>query len=595
MTVPAPWLRFDFAPGPVGRPLVFAEPLRVVEAWTLEAVVPALRSVQAEADAGRWAAGFVAYEAAPAFDPAMTVVPRGPDESLPLLWFGVFDGPRPVGDEPPGTGADQPLPGWTASTSPDEYDRAIAEIRAAIARGDSYQVNHTLRLTGPWPATDRPGDLRQYARLRRAQAARYAAYLDLGRHRVVSVSPELFFERDGTRVTTRPMKGTRARGRWPAEDEAAARALLASEKDRAENVMIVDLLRNDLGRLARPGTLDVPDLLTLERYPTVWQLTSTVTAEVPAATGLAELFGALFPCGSVTGAPKIATMRQIARLEDEPRHVYCGSVGVVAPGGAATFNVAIRTVEVDSATGTGRYGVGGGITWDSSAADEHAEVLAKAAVLRAEAPGFALLETLRLEDGTFWLQGRHLDRLRASAGYFGRPDPTAAVEEALAAVAADHPQGHWRVRLLVDLPGEVRTEAFPLEPTPGPVLVLRAGEPVHSSDVFLQHKTTHRDAYAPARRLLAQHPEAHDVLLHNERGELTELTTGNLVLDLDGTRCTPPLDCGLLGGVERAEALAAGLLVERVLVPADLERADGAWLLNSVRGWLPVCQTLQAG
>ena len=364
--------------------------------------------------------------------------------------------------------------------------------------------------------------------------------------------------------------------------------LARSAKDRAENVMIVDLLRNDLGRLARPGTLDVPDLLTLERYPTVWQLTSTVTAEVPPGTGLADLFGALFPCGSVTGAPKIAAMRQIAALEQEPRQVYCGAVGVLAPGGAATFNVAIRTVEVDSATGNARYGVGGGVTWDSSAADEHAEVLAKAAVLDAEAPPFSLLETLRLDDGTFWLRHRHLDRLRASADYFGRPDPVAAAAAALDRVAAAHPAGRWRVRLLVDADAHATTEVYPLAPTVGPVPVLLSAEPVRSADVFLQHKTTHRAAYAPARRLLEQHPGSYDVLLQNERGELTELTTGNVVLDLDGTRCTPPLDCGLLGGVERASALADGRLTERVLRPVDLDRAAAVWLLNSVRGWLPV-------
>jgi para-aminobenzoate synthetase/4-amino-4-deoxychorismate lyase len=232
--------------------------------------------------------------------------------------------------------------------------------------------------------------------------------------------------------------------------------------------------------------------------------------------------------------------------------------------------------------------VGGGVTWDSSAADEHAEVLAKAAVLGAEAPPFSLLETLRLDDGTFWLGRRHLDRLRASATYFGRPDPVVAATEALDRVAAAHPAGRWRVRLLVEPGGRAATEVYPLAPTAGPVPVLRAREPVDSSDVFLQHKTTHRAAYAPARRLLAQHPGSYDVLLHNERGELTELTTGNVVLDLDGTRCTPPLDCGLLGGVERAEALAAGRLMERVLRPIDLDRAAAVWLLNSVRGWLPV-------
>lgn len=600
MTVPGPWLRLDFAPPGFTAPLVFRDPEEVVSAWSVEEVGPALAAVQVATDAGLWAAGFVAYEAAPAFDPAMAVRPS--PGGLPLVWFGLFAAPEPTSDDPDwnvaaeaGTGVG-PLPAWSPSTSRARYDAAIAEIRAAIARGDTYQVNHTLRLRGPWPARTRAEDLAHYRRLRRAQQAGYAAYLDLGAHRIVSVSPELFFRRDGTRVTTRPMKGTAPRGRWPEEDAARAAALVASEKDRAENVMVVDLLRNDLGRLAVPGTVEVPQLCALERYPTVWQLTSTVTADVPAATGLPELLGALFPCGSVTGAPKIATMREIATLEDDPRQVYCGTIGLVAPGGAAAFSVAIRTVLVDTATGTAEYGVGGGITWDSRTADEYAELLAKAAVLAAEAPAFALLETLRLEEGRYHLLERHLDRLRGSAGWFGRPDPSVAVSDALDAVARRHAAGRWRVRLLVDEDGSVRTEAHALEPDrSAPVRVLLGREPVSSADVFLQHKTTHRVAYAPGRRQLAEHPGAYDVLLHNERGELTEATTANLVLELDGRLCTPPRTSGLLGGVERAEALATGRIEERVLVPADLGRAGRIWLLNGVRGWVPAEVTQAAG
>ena len=573
-----PLLLFDFADAQ-GRPqrLCFREPIQVIAAHTLAEVRLALEAVAQAARAGRYAAGFVAYEAAPAFEPALRV--RPPVGALPLLWFGVFDAPQPAPALPPGPFA---LSEWQPTVSRTAYAAAIDTVREAIARGDTYQANYTMRLRAQFSGDD----LAFYEQLRAAQAASYSAYLNLGRYRILSASPELFFHWDGAQLTSRPMKGTAPRGRWPAEDEAFATWLAASEKNRAENLMIVDLLRNDIGRVARVGSVAVPALFAIERYRTVHQMTSTITAQTRPGTDLASLFDALFPCGSITGAPKIETMKLLAKLEDTPRGVYCGAIGLVAPGGAATFNVAIRTVTLDTASGAAEYGVGGGITWDSTAADEYAEALLKAALLRERWPAFELLETLRLEYGDYALRERHTTRLAESARYFNIPLDLPAIDAALDAAARAAGPGMWRVRLLVDQQGVPRAEHQPLPPAPAaPQPVRWSRTPVSASDRFLFHKTTHRTMYDTRR---AEAPDAFDVLLWNEEEEATEFTIGNLVAEIAGQMFTPPLNCGLLPGTMRAELLARGEVRERVLTRAEVAAATRLWLVNSVRGWVPV-------
>ncbi|HEX8071342.1 MAG TPA: aminodeoxychorismate synthase component I [Pyrinomonadaceae bacterium] len=577
-TVPLILLDFeDDACAPPQR-LCFAHPLKVVAADTLAEVRPALESVERAVAQGLYAAGFVAYEAAPAFDRALVV--RAPAAPLPLVWFGLFA--RPLAAPPADASGSYQLSAWQPSVSRATYERQIARVRAAIARGDTYQTNYTLRLRARFAGDD----LMLYEHLRRAQRARYGAYLNTGRFRILSASPELFFQRQGTQITTRPMKGTARRGRWLEEDEDERARLSSSVKDRAENVMITDLLRNDLGRVAEFGTVHVPRLCEIEGYGAVLQMTSTVCARVPARTTLADIFAALFPCGSVTGAPKARTMRLISELEDAPRGVYCGAIGVLAPTGACVFNVAIRTLVLDALTGAAEYGVGGGVTWDSTAAGEYAEVLLKAAVLDEARPAFELLETMRLEGGAYHLRARHLARLAASAAYFELPLALAEVRARLDEHARTYPAEVRRVRLLVAHDGAVRLESAPLAPlAPGRRVFALAAEPVSSHDRFLFHKTTNRAVYETRR---AAHPEAFDVLLWNEAGELTEFTNGNLVLELDGRRWTPPRAAGLLAGTFRAELLARGEIAERTLTRADLARADRCWFVNSVRGWIEV-------
>jgi len=552
-----------------------------------------LRSVEVATDAGRWAAGYVAYEAAPGLDPALTVIPRKRG-GLPAAWFGIFRERVPVERLAPRvmTPAPYHMSAWRATVDRRSHAAAVARIREHIAAGDTYQTNYTFRLGAAFSGD--PFEL--YHDLILAQRGAFGVYLDTGRHCIASASPELFFALGDGRIEVRPMKGTIRRGRWPVEDDARAGALVTSPKDRAENLMIVDLLRNDLGRIARFGSVEVSELCALERYETVWQLTSRIAADVADGIGLVDIFTALFPSGSVTGAPKPRTMEIITEIETSPRGVYCGAVGFVAPrdegGRRAIFNVAIRTVTVDCDEGAAAYGVGGGITWDSDATVEYEEARAKARVLGERRPAFSLVETLRWDpgDGYAFLE-LHLERLAASAAYFGFPCSPLAVSTALQRAVATAATAH-RVRLELGHTGAVDVAASPLTAplhmtmasATEPVAFAVDGSPVNSDDVFMFHKTTRRSAYD---KRLKRHPAADEVLMVNERGEVTEFTTGNVVAELDGRWVTPPVSTGLLGGVFRAHLLATGGVTEATITLTDLERATRIGLVNSVRGWRP--------
>jgi para-aminobenzoate synthetase/4-amino-4-deoxychorismate lyase len=465
--------------------------------------------------------------------------------------------------------------------SASEYDAAITTIRNRIAAGDTYQVNYSFRLRS---ALD--GDPRSfYADLAAAQRGAWGAYVDTGTLVVASASPELFFELDDGILTSRPMKGTTPRGRWTGEDLALAAGLEHSAKDRAENVMIVDLIRNDMGRVSRFGSVAVTSLFDVERYDTVWQMTSTVTSRIRSETGLADVFGALFPCGSITGAPKVSTMGIIAGLEASPRGPYCGTVGWVAPGGRrAAFNVAIRTAAIDPASGEVEYGTGGGVTWDSTAGGEHAEALVKAKVLTARRPPFDLLETLRWDGRDYWELERHLARLEASADYFRFKFDRERVTAELQTAAQAAGDTLARVRLTLTEEGTPRAIWNRLEISPEAVRLVVDDLPVDSSDPLLFHKTTARARY---EERLARHPQADDIVLTNEAGEVTETAIANLVARLDGTWCTPPLDSGCLPGVYRERLLEEGRVAERRLTPGDLRSAEELAVINSVRLWRP--------
>ena len=470
-------------------------------------------------------------------------------------------------------------PSLEAST----YSSSVEQVLRWIADGECYQINLTFPLA--FRLYGHP--LALYAALRERQPVRYGAYLATPGETVVSCSPELFFERTGDRVITRPMKGTAPRGATPEEDEAQRAALLASEKERAENVMIVDLLRNDLGRLAAPGKVRVEALCVAEAYPTLWQVVSTVAAELPGVR-LLDLFRALFPCGSITGAPKIATMKKIAQLERSPRGLYTGSIGWVAPNGDCRFNVAIRTLE-QTGGGLVRLGVGSGIVIDSDPSREYAECLLKARFLTGFDPGFELIETLRLEHGEFPFLNLHLERLQASAKALGFASPLAEIAEVLAKLAADEPEGVYRVRLTLAHDGQWKMTSALLGDEPDAVrYAVFADEALDPDDYLLRHKSTARSRYDRALAALAEQPEVFDAIFFNSRGEVCEGARSNVFIERDGKLLTPPLACGLLSGVMRRHLLETGRAVECVLTREELLGASAVYLSNALRGLMRV-------
>lgn len=561
--------------------LRFEAPREIIQAHTLPEILPALERIESFVNQQNgYAAGFISYEAAPAFDAALHTHAL-PD--FPLLWFGLYDAPIaipspishlsfPVSNPPSPASA-----AWTPNVSRETYNSAIACIREHIARGDTYQVNYTMRLRAAFDGD--AWDL--FLHLVRAQPDSYAAFVDTGRYAICSASPELFLKRDGNQLTMKPMKGTAPRGRFLREDRERANWLHHSEKNRAENVMIVDMARNDLGRVAEPGSVRVARLWETERYPTVWQMTSTVQAASDAS--FADILRATFPCASITGAPKTRTMQIISALESAPRGVYTGCIGFLAPNRQAQFNVAIRTAVVDRARQTAEYGVGGGIVWDSEAGDEYAETRHKARVLTEPAQEFSLLESLCwTPDKGYWLLEYHLRRLRDSADYFDFAYDETRVVQSLERQASTLPRAAHKVRLLSARDGALTLSAALLAAQPEPVRLALATTPVNSSDKFLFHKTTRRAVYDAA---LAQRGQAEDVLLWNERGEITETCAANIVVQFGDEFFTPPVECGLLGGTFRAALLDQRKIRVRVIPWDELRDARALFRVNSVRGW----------
>ncbi len=550
---------------------VFGTPQRVLVARRADEVLGVLSEVEREAAAGRIAVGFVAYGAAPAFDSALVA---HCDPAMPLAWFAIYtEAPQPEVLPPPGLA---PELAWESDIAAPAYRTALDRIRACIAAGDTYQVNFTFPMRAQFS-----GDTRAlFGALAAAQPTDFGWFIDAGDVTILSFSPELFFRLDGNQIRCQPMKGTASRGLSFDDDERRACALQQSGKERAENVMIVDMVRNDLGRIAEIGSVRVASLFDTQRLDTCWQMTSTVDAITNAA--LPEIFSALFPSASVTGAPKVRTMQIIRELESAPRGVYCGAIGTVGPGRRAEFSVAIRTVTIDRTEDEAVYHVGSGVTWDSAPHAEFEECHLKAAVLTHRRPDFELIESLRW-DKNYWLIEGHLHRLERSASYFGYAFDAAEICQALSGFANDL-DAPSKVRLMLSRDGRVNIDANPLTVTPL-WRVAVAPEPVDESDVFLYHKTTHRAVYDHAHALC---PGADDVILWNRRGELTESTRANLVLRFGDRWFTPPVPSGLLGGVFRAQLLSDGVLVERVLLLGDLDSADEVRLINSVRGWIAI-------
>jgi para-aminobenzoate synthetase/4-amino-4-deoxychorismate lyase len=564
----------------------FRDPIEVFSVDNIEDVVPTLEKIEARVEQdGLWAAGFIAYEAGPAFDAALTA---HSDLELPLLWFGLFESHEVIELPRPTELRGSTVSDWQPSQTLPEYTESIRIIKDQIARGNTYQVNYTMRLDGrfegdPW---------NYFLKLAQDRQSGYGAYVQAGKHAICSASPELFFDRQGTELCSKPMKGTATRGLTQAQDQAQIDWLYHSEKDRAENLMIVDMIRNDMGRVAEIGSVEVPHLFEVEKYPTILQMTSTVHARTERST--TEVLQALFPCASITGAPKVRTMQIIKDLEPEPRGIYTGSIGFLAPGRRAQFNVAIRTVAIDTVANRAEYGVGSGIVWDSSADGEYAECRTKSRVLDLRRPRVELFDSLlwTKADGYYLLE-RHLNRLADSADYFNFSFDKVRAGQLLREFAESKlADGDHKVRLVLACDGQMQPEALPIDGGPYPhphrgqtlpaAPAILASQPIDPTHPFFYHKTTARAIYDDA---VAQAPPGHDVLFWNPAGELTEFSAANLVLEIDSHYWTPPISSGLLGGTLRAELLANDVLQERTLTRADLAGADRIWRINSVRGW----------
>jgi len=565
----------DARPG--GMPArLYRAPLRTIVAATPREVPAALAAVRAARADGLHAAGYLNYEAGAALQPRAPVLAG----NEPVLWFGLFDRFDEIAADAVPALLPDPAGAWAGAPRPEidreTYDARLARVQALIAAGDIYQANLTWQATVPML-----GDpLALYARLRAASHAGHGAIVATGARTFLSLSPELFFMLERDQLTCRPMKGTAMRGTSPDEDCALARELAADSKQRAENLMIVDLMRNDLSRVAAPGSVTVPALFAVETYPTVLQMTSTVTATLAPDKDAIDVIEALFPCGSITGAPKSRAMAVIAEVEQAPRGVYTGSIGRIDATGDAMFNVAIRTLAIED--GAAILGLGSGIVADSRAAEEWAECAAKGLFVTAGQRRFDLIETMAFdpEAGIPRLE-RHLARMKASAELFGfsfdRHDARNELQAATFRLRTPR-----RIRLVLAASGALAIEVAPPPPSPaGPMTVRIVPRPVAASDFRLRHKTSDRGFYDAARRAAS----VAEVIFADEEGYLSEGSFTSLFVERGGVLVTPPLSRGLLPGVLRAELIDTGEAVEGELVAADL--AGGFLIGNALRGLMP--------
>ncbi|CUS44097.1 MAG: aminodeoxychorismate synthase component I [Pseudomonadota bacterium] len=586
----APFVLLDDAREDAVPARLYRRPVRVVEARTVAEVLPALDMLRAARDAGLHAVGFLSYDAAAAFETVLGM-PRASDS--PLLWFGLFEGYEEIAaadvpallPDPAGAWIAPPRPGIDQATYHDQFARVLD----LIAAGDVYQINLSYRAT-----VRHAGDpLALYAQLRARAQAGFGALIDTGTDVFLSLSPELFFALDDQRLTCRPMKGTVRRGATLAEDRALAASLSADPKQRAENLMIVDLMRNDLSRIARPGSVAVPALFSVETYPTVHTMVSTVTADLAEDRDAIDVLAALFPCGSVTGAPKIRAMQAIAEVEQAspPRGVYTGAIGRLDADGDAMFNVAIRTLAIRRGDAHdlpgGSFGVGGGIVADSKVHEEWDECLAKGDFLTSDS-SFDLIETMAFDPETGMpLLERHLARMKASADLFGFPFDRHAVRNELQA-ATFRLRRARRIRLVLAKSGAIAVEVSPMPEAPVmPVETGIVSLPVDPSDFRLRHKTSDRAFHDRAR------DARFEVLFTDREGYLTEGSFTSIFVERGGMLVTPPLARGLLPGVLRADLIATGRAVEDDLTPADL--VGGFFIGNALRGLIPAIVAVANG
>ena len=553
----------------LGERYTFTQPIKELKTRDLAEVADLLAQVESYQEQGYYVVGYVSYEAAPAFEEKLAVH-KAPLLGEYLLYFTVHD--RVETSPIPLTYEEVDLPSrWQEETSAENYEEAIAQIHHHLRQGDTYQVNYTVQLKQDLSAN--PFVI--YNRMVVEQEAGYNAYVEHDEMAVISMSPELFFEQNDRELTTRPMKGTTKRGLTDDEDLKEAAWLEQDPKNRSENMMIVDLLRNDMNRISEVGSEHVERLCQVEQYSTVWQMTSTIKSQLRPDVDLVAIFRSLFPCGSITGAPKIATMEIIKDLELQPRGVYCGTIGLLLPNGRRIFNVAIRTIQLHK--GQAIYGVGGGITWDSTWESEYREVHQKAAVLYRKQARFKLISTGRVSQKSLLFEDQHLERLTKASRYFAYPlDPKKLRQKIEEECQVCDVNQDYRLRIGLSKSGEIelsRQILAPLSPS-----FCKAKLCLQEADLnqsFTYFKTTHRPHLSLGKQ---------ESIYHNAAGELLETSIGNLVLKIAGKLYTPPIRLGILPGIYRQHLLERGLVEEKVLTLKDLAQAEAIYGCNAVRG-----------
>lgn len=515
--------------------------------------------------------GYIRYEAKDVF------LNKNVSSMLPLLYFEAYKDFEPYSPQACKDADIEAAPDITF----EQYEKALVTIKNEIAQGNTYEVNYTY----DWTVKSKASSLDVYNTLLKRQKTPYNTFIQNSYETLLSFSPELFFEQIGRNILTKPMKGTIHRGKTEEEDQKNIEFLKNDIKNRAENVMIVDLLRNDLGRIAKTGTVNVPALFEIETHKTLHQMTSTITAELKDDTSLYDVLEAIFPCGSITGAPKISTMEIIDRVETGKRNIYCGAIGFLSPQ-KSVFSVPIRILQKQNSEEAYKYRVGGAIVWDSDIKDEWEETITKMSFLKGSAgmlanertkaddEDFRLVETILAHNGSFVYAKEHFERMKNSARHFGF-----VCHENLEQII---PQKDGMVRVLLNKCGGFEIEYKDLTNSITDKILISPVS-VDSSNEFLYHKTTKRPWFKEAFEKI-QNNEAYDVIFFNEKGELTEGARSNLLLEIDGTLYTPPIRCGLLNGVMRRKLLEEGKCTERVLYRNDLERAQKIFCINSVRG-----------
>lgn len=571
-----PFLQFDFLNFKTKKreQTTFKNPIEIFQTSNINEVKNILNKVELAVHNGYYAAGFLSYEAASAF----LSVDLPLKNEYPLIWFGIFDSPT---DYIPGVEQNFKVGDWTPSITHAEYNHAFEEIKNVLKTKETKQVNYTLQLNA-----DFKGDsYAYYNALKKQQNADYNAYISFDDFKILSLSPELFFNLDESILILKPMKGTKKRGKSSFEDNNFKNQLRSSTKDKLENQLIVDLMIDELKAISLPQSIKLKKPFEIETFPTLFQMTSILEAKIKPQTSLTDIFSALFPCGSITGTPKVKTINFISQLENRNRQIYCGSIGFITPDNEATFNVPIRTVSIDTSKDQARYDVGGGITELSNAHDEYNEAFTKAEILKLTKNDFKLIETFGLYNGEYIAFDAHLNRLQSSANFFDFKLDLNQVKNKLKKVAESNPYLNIRVRLLLNNDGQINLTSVPLVTDTEIKKVNLAKKPIDKNNLFLYHKTTNRTVYD---ELKADSPGCFDIILWNEQNEITEFTIGNLVIEYENELITPPVISGLLPGTYREVLLKKQIIKEQIITKEMLINARDIWLINSVRKWVKV-------